>query len=229
MDLVTLDEPTSRHLLKVLRLEIGAPLQLFNGHGGEYAANLASIKKNTAVIEVKEFSNIARESPLQIHLGQAISRGERMDYAIQKSVELGVSRITPLITERCGVHLNQERAKNRVQHWQKIAISACEQSGRCVIPPVENPHEYTNFLAANTGIGFICSPFSTEQVFPPIPANTKSITLIIGPEGGFTPTEVHQAQQAGFNPLVLGPRILRTETAPIVAITLLQSRWGDIK
>lgn len=227
--LATLDESSSRHLLTVLRLKIGAPLEIFNGQGGAYASVLHACQKKLAVIQTGEWLSTERESPLKIHLGQAISRGERMDYTVQKSVELGVHQITPLFTERCGVQLRVDRAENRVQHWQKIAISASEQCGRCQVPPIENPRSLTEFFAQTTGLRFICSPCDDLKIFPEYSKLISQITLLIGPEGGFSPPEIGQAQQAGFIPLSLGPRILRTETAAVVALTLLQNRWGDLR
>lgn len=219
--LITLDEQSSRHLLTVLRLKTGEPLQLFNGEGGAYCAHLQESQKKRAVIAVGEFIAVECESPLRIHLGQAISRGERMDYTVQKSVELGVNRITPLLTARA------QRAGNRVSHWQKIAVSASEQCGRCRVPAVENPQSLTEFFAQAEGLRFICSLFNTPQILPEFAGPVTQITLLVGPEGGFSPEEIQQAQQAGFYPFSLGPRVLRTETAALVALTLLQSRWGD--
>lgn len=226
--LITLDEPSSRHLLTVLRLKIGESLQIFNGEGGMYSARLQDCQKKLAVVQIKEFIAADCESPLKIHLGQAISRGERMDYTVQKSVELGVHSITPLFTERCGVQLNAERADNRRQHWQKIAVSASEQCGRCQVPEIANPQSLTDFFNQTTGLRFICSLSDTPQILPPLSTTISELTLLIGAEGGFSPPELHQAQQAGFIFLSLGPRILRTETAAVVAITLLQNRWGDL-
>ncbi len=227
--LITLDESNSRHLLKVLRLRIGESLQLFNGLGGEYLAILTDTQKQHAIIKVKKYIVTENESPLKIHLGQAISRGERMDFAVQKSVELGVDCITPLITERCGVQLSTERISNRLQHWQKVAISASEQSGRCIVPQLLQPCEFASFLKQPTGrLCLICHPFIHSKVLPDLVGVSK-ITLIIGPEGGFSEQEVMQAERTGFQTLFLGPRILRTETAAIAAITLLQTIGGDLR
>lgn len=229
-NLITLDESASRHLLTVLRLKIGEPLQIFNGQGGAYSAKLQATQKNRAIIEVGEFIANELESPLKIHLGQAISRGERMDFTVQKSVELGVNKITPLFSERCGVQLKDDRVENRVQHWQKIAIGASEQCGRCQVPEIAHPQSLTDFFTqtANDKYRFICSLFATPQILPELPAPVSRIILLIGPEGGFSPYEIEQAQQAGFYSLSLGPRILRTETAAIAAMTLFQHLWGDL-
>lgn len=227
-ELITLNEAASHHLLTVLRKPIGADLQIFNGQGGFYKAYLHEIRKKCAVIFLKEWIDEERESPLQIHLGQGISRGERMDFAVQKSVELGVHAITPLITERCGVQLKAERSQNRVQHWQKIAISASEQCGRCRVPVISASQNFNEFLSHSADLKIICGFFETT---PPIPNLIKApctINLLIGPEGGFSPVEMEQALQNDFIPFSLGPRILRTETAALIAITLLQARWGDL-
>ena len=226
--IVTLDEQASRHLLTVLRLKIGEPLQIFNGEGGAYSAVLHAVAKKRAVVALGAWLDTERESPLSIHLGQAISRGERMDFSVQKSVELGVTEITPLFTERCGVQLTAERALNRVQHWRNIAVSASEQCGRCRVPSINRPQTLTDFCNLPFELGFICSPGDSAENLPDPPPIVNRITLLIGPEGGFSPQEIQQARQAGFHPQSLGPRTLRTETAAIVAISLLQSRWGDL-
>ncbi len=226
---ITLDESASRHLLTVLRLQIGEPLQIFNGEGGAYSAKLHAVSKKRAVVVLESWLDIERESPLSIHLGQAISRGERMDFTVQKSVELGVTEITPLFTERCGVQLTAERALNRVQHWRNVAISASEQCGRCRAPLVNKPQSLTDFLNQPSELAFICSPIDSTGNLPDLPSTVARITLLIGPEGGFSPQEMQQARKVGFHALSLGPRILRTETAAVVAMSLLQSRWGDLR
>lgn len=230
---IELDESISRHLLTVLRLNIGETLQIFNGEGGAYLAVLKSIQRKHAIVELGEWIADEVESPLSIHLGQAISRGERMDYSVQKSVELGVTEITPLFAERCGVQLNKERQGNRLHHWQKIAISAAEQSGRCRVPIVNPPQNLIDFLASTTRIGFICTPKAGSrdlrcETMATLPDKLSAVTVLIGPEGGFSPQEIQQAERAGFHTLSLGSRILRTETAAVVAISLLQHRWGDV-
>ncbi len=225
--LINIDEAASRHLLTVLRLSIGDSLQIFNGEGGAYAARLQACQKKSAQIQIGEFLAIDRESPLKIHLGQAISRGERMDYTIQKSVELGVDKITPVFSERCGVQLKGERIENRVQHWQKIAISASEQSGRCHVPKIENPVSFDKFITEAKGWRFICNPENASSLND-LSAKISEATLLIGPEGGFSAQEIQQACQSEFYSLSLGPRILRTETAAVVALTLLQNQWGDL-
>ncbi len=227
-NLISLDEATSRHLLTVLRLRTGESLQIFNGEGGYYSAKLDSLQKKQALVLVEDFHASQRESPIEIHLGQAISRGERMDLVMQKSVELGVAKITPLMTERCGAPMKGERSDNRIQRWQKIVISAVEQCGRCQVPPVYPAETLTQFLAKAEGLKLICSFTASQIELAKTTLSDGKVTLLIGPEGGFSPSEIQQAQQAGFHPLSLGPRILRTETAAIVALSVIQHHLGDL-
>jgi 16S rRNA (uracil1498-N3)-methyltransferase len=226
--IITLNEAASHHLLSVLRLKIGESLKIFNGEGGSFSAKLQACRKKTAVIEINQFDPAETESPLAIHLGQVISRGERMDFTIQKSVELGVHEITPLISERCGVRLSEERLENRLEHWKKIAISASEQSGRCRVPEIHPVKNFSEFLQQSADLRFICHPFSPYETKLEIDKSVHYVTLIIGPEGGFSEFEIKRAKEAGILSFWLGPRILRTETAAIVGLTKLQSIWGDL-
>ncbi|MCX7121911.1 MAG: 16S rRNA (uracil(1498)-N(3))-methyltransferase [Gammaproteobacteria bacterium] len=225
---VMLDVSASHHLLQVLRKKAGERFVIFNGKGGEFDAVLVSANKKTACVEIGEFHDRKTESELQIHLGQAISRSERMDYAIQKSVELGVFEITPLITEYCQVQLSQERFEKRVAHWQMIAVSAAEQSGRCVVPKINQPISFDQWLKINNDVKIICCP-RQEKNNSPINAEEKNMLLTIGSEGGFSDSEINTAFQENFISLPLGPRILRTETATVVALTVLQERYGDLR
>jgi len=165
------------------------------------------------------------ESPLRIHLGQGLSRGERMDWAIQKATELGVSEITPIVSERCEVRLKDERAEKRQAHWQQIAISACEQCGRSVVPVIHAPMALADWIKkTEADLKLVLHP-----VAEPLTSHDKPGTLafLIGPEGGLNDAEVDQAQDAGFHAARLGPRVLRTETAPVVALSVAQQLWGD--
>jgi 16S rRNA (uracil1498-N3)-methyltransferase len=224
---ITLNIQASKHILHVLRLKLGGPLILFNGAGGEYNAELYAIDKQKAIIQVQQFIDKKVESPLKIHLAQGISRGEKMDYTIQKAVELGIYKITPLFTERCNVKLSGERLQKRLQHWQAIAISACEQSGRTYIPNVEYAKDLATWLTQDhQGLCLTLYHKATQSI-----ANLKtssSITLLIGPEGGLSDYEINLASQHNFTPIRFGPRILRTETAALTAISILQSKWGDL-
>ena len=225
---VMLDANASHHLLQVLRKKPGERFIIFNGRGGEFDAVLVSANKKTACVEIGEFYDRKTESALKIHLGQAISRSERMDYAIQKSVELGVFEITPLMTEYCQVQLSQERFEKRVGHWQMIAVSAAEQSGRCVVPTVHQPIKFSEWIKKENPVKIICCPRQAKNNST-IPATEKNMLLTIGAEGGLSDQEIQAALQENFMTLSLGPRILRTETATVVALTLLQQQFGDIK
>jgi 16S rRNA (uracil1498-N3)-methyltransferase len=238
---IRLDKSTANYLLRVLRLKPGADVILFNGQGGHYESVIDNIKGNVVDIAIGQHIPHEVESPLDITLAQGISRGERMDYTIQKCVELGVSNIVPLITERCGVKLDSERAAKRFHHWQGIIASACEQCGRNRIPaiyPVSTLQEWLSQADYNQ------ESANSDQTHPYLKLvldshnnNTLSqyakpdgpIILLIGPEGGLTNDELLEVNQAGFCGIKLGPRILRTETAGIAAICALQSIWGDLK
>jgi len=228
---VMLDMNASHHLLQVLRKKTGERFIIFNGKGGEFDAVLVSSNKKTACVEIGAFHERKTESELKIHLGQALSRTERMDYAIQKSVELGVFEITPLITEYCQVQLSKERFEKRVAHWRGIAISAAEQSGRCVVPTVNQPISFEQWVKINNDMKIICCPrHKTEQKCASEGANNLQNSLLtIGAEGGFSDREINLALQENFILMPLGPRILRTETATVVALTILQERYGDFK
>ncbi len=225
---VMLDQNASHHLLQVLRKKVGERFVIFNGNGGEFDAVLTSENKKTACVEIGEWFERKTESPLSIHLGQAISRGERMDYAIQKSVELGVSDITPLFTEFCQVQLSENRIEKRVAHWQSIAINAAEQSGRCVVPRVHSPILFSEWILQNQEVKIICCPRQEKNSLLDSVVH-KNISVTIGAEGGFSDVEIQNAVAHHFLIMSLGPRILRTETATVVALTLLQEKWGDIK
>lgn len=216
------------HLVRVLRLVVGSILCIFNGESGEYAATIVSIKKNQVVVRIGEYTFIGVESPLRVYLGQGISRGEKMDYTIQKAVELGVSRITPLLTERCGVKLSTERWEKRLQHWRAIIIAACEQSGRNAIPAIDEPKSLFDWVVElQADLKLVLDP-KGEKKLSEISSKPVTVSLLIGPEGGLTELEINLALQHGFANLCLGPRILRTETAAVAAIAILQSYFGDM-
>ncbi|GGB97648.1 ribosomal RNA small subunit methyltransferase E [Marinobacterium zhoushanense] len=224
---IELDDNAFNHCIKVLRLGEGAQLVLFNGDGHEYPAELREVSKKRAMASIGESCEPGRESPLRLIVGQSISRGERMDYAIQKATELGVGRICPLFTERCEVRLNQERQEKRQRHWQQIAISACEQSQRCKVTEIEEPQPLSDWLASvDAELKLVLHHHTAEPLgMLPKPA---SVALLIGPEGGLTEEEVAQALNAGFRPVAFGPRVMRTETAPVAAAAVLQYLWGDL-
>lgn len=218
---IQLDPSASQHVLNVLRLRIDEKLIVFNGTGGEYHATLVGIVKNLARICIDKFDAVDREPTLAIHLGQCLSRGERMDYAIQKSVEVGVTEITPLLATRCNVKIQEERLDKRLTHWRHIVISACEQSGRTCIPTLNPPMALRDWVMQCQGVNVVAD-FNHEEIT--LDALTKHINLLIGPEGGLTTDEIEFAKAHHFKSLCLGPLTLRTETAPIVAITQLQIR-----
>lgn len=236
---VKLSDDAFGHMVRVLRLTEGDIVTLFNGelHNNnevfEYTAKLVDVHKKHASVEITDQKTVHNESPLNIHLGQGISRGDRMDFTLQKSVELGVSKITPLFTERCGVKLSSERLAKKRDQWQKIVISACEQSGRCIVPLVGEPMFLQDWIKEETAaIKLNLHPKAEHSIMTlPMdkPASELSIRLLIGPEGGLTNEEINQASQAEFQDILLGPRVLRTETAALTAITALQCRFGDLK
>ncbi|MCB1649468.1 MAG: 16S rRNA (uracil(1498)-N(3))-methyltransferase [Pseudomonadales bacterium] len=222
-----LNDDTAHYLGKVLRVRPGDTLSLFNAEHGEFLASIVSVDKKHVTVQLGERIPCAADPSLPIHLGLGLSRGERMDYAIQKATEAGVSGITPLLTQRCEVKLRNERMETRLQHWQRIAISASEQCGRCAVPVIHAPETLESWLQrTHEGLRFVLDHRATRALSGHEDA-PASITLLIGPEGGLSEDEVEQANTAGFHSLRLGPRVLRTETAPVIAIALLQQRWGD--
>lgn len=226
---VVLTPTASHHVLTVMRAKINDPLTLFNGEGGEYQGYITNIAKKKVSVQITSFEPRNTESTLELYLAQGISRGEKMDFTIQKAVELGIKKIIPLFTERSSVKLDQERAAKRLAHWQSIAIGAAEQSGRNCIPEIVRPLPLAEALPTMTADWrFILNPEAKQAVATQPIEKNKRILLLIGPEGGFSPHEVQTAAQCNFLPLSLGPRILRTETAAVVAIALFQSYFGDL-
>lgn len=225
---ITLNDNAYNHVVRVLRMKIGDSFTLFNGNNHTFAAELIQIDKKQAQVAVGETRFENRESPLAIHLGQVISMGSKMDLTIQKSVELGVQSITPLFAARCGVKLDGERLKKRVEQWQNIVISACEQCGRNQIPVVNAAVKVGEWCANLTnGLKLNLHP-RAQQSINTLVLPTNQIHLLIGPEGGLSPDEISMATQHGFIDLLLGPRILRTETAALCAIAALQTKFGDL-
>jgi 16S rRNA (uracil1498-N3)-methyltransferase len=224
-----LELPTAahRHAVQVLRLKEGSPIRLFNGQGQEYEAVLEHVTKRNSSAILGEKCTVNIESPLEITLLQGVSRGERMDFALQKAVELGVSRIIPIISERCNVQLSKGRADKRKIHWQGVMISACEQSGRNIVPELCNVMQLEEALALNhVGSCLVLDPLA-ETGFTTL-ERQDNIVLLIGPEGGLSEQEIQQAITAGFKAVKFGPRILRTETATVAALAVIQTMWGDL-
>ena len=220
----------ARYLGRVLRARAGDSVTVFNGDDGEWSATIDRITKSRVFLEVGDARPVETESALKLHLVQGVSRGDRMDVVVQKATELGVKRITPVLTEYGVVKLDDDRAEKRREHWQRIGESACEQSGRTRPPLIERPLSLNDWF----GLGDVAD--STQLILKPgapgalskLDAVDQKICLLVGPEGGFSDREYEDAEIAGFSAVSLGPRILRTETAPIVALALLQARFGDL-
>ena len=233
-----LNDDAFGHTVRVLRLKEGDIITVFNGliidgNYGEFDGELVNVSKKKADILINYYRKKNIESPLNIHLAQGISRGDRMDFTLQKSVELGVNTITPIFTERCGVKLNNDRLIKKHEQWQKIVISACEQSGRCTVPIVNTPISLQDWLIQpTTALKINLHPKAKHSImnFPVIENNQQPIKvrLLIGPEGGLSDEEINQANNADCIDVLLGPRVLRTETAALTAITALQCRFGDL-
>lgn len=225
---MSLSEDGANHVGRVLRMQPGQELVLFNGQGGQYAASITAVDKKTVTVQLGEFQAQEVESPLHFHLGQVISRGDKMEFTIQKSVELGVNVITPLFSSRCGVKLSGDRLEKKLHQWQKIAIAACEQCGRNRIPEIRPATSLEHWLAEQTAeLKLNLHPraqFSVNTLPPP----NGGVRLLVGPEGGLSEQEITLAREQGFIDMLLGPRVLRTETAAMTAITALQCRFGDL-
>lgn len=237
--IIELDAQATTHLTKVLRLRVGDALVVFNGRGdgdgngegGEYEATVSTIGRRIASITLGKVLDRNVESPLELVLVQGVSRGERMDYTIQKAVELGVTHIVPVNTERTVVNLKGERQIRRQQHWQAVVNGACEQSGRNVVPEVKPIVPFQAWLdesGSGEGSGLkLVLHHRAETSLADLPRPEGPVTILIGPEGGLAPSEIAAAQSAGYLPLRLGPRVLRTETAAVAALSVLQWLWGD--
>ena len=229
-DRVTLDAGAAKHLLTVLRLKVGAEVTLFDGSGFEFAGTLDQADKKQAWVKIARMHGPVVESPLHVTLAQGVSRGERMDYTVQKAVELGVAAIQPVLTERSVVKLDKDSGEKKRLHWRSVAVSACEQSGRVKVPDVKAPVALPQFLGNKLAgdLKLLLDPEGgvTAGMLPQ-PADGR-VLLLVGPEGGLSADEIALAGRVGFQGLKLGPRILRTETAALVALSLLQASWGDL-
>ena len=225
--LIELDTDSSHYISKVLRLREGGQLSVFNPDDGEYAAQVSTISRQSVQLQLGTAIACQSDPRLRILLGLGMSRGERMDYAIQKATELGVSGITPLFTDRCEVKLGEDRADKRLAHWSGVARSASEQSGRCTIPIIERPIKIADWLSQSHCDASFVLDHRGHNGFPALSLAPQSVTLLIGPEGGLSDLEIDLATRSGFQQVRIGPRVLRTETAPVVALSLVQSLWGD--
>jgi 16S rRNA (uracil1498-N3)-methyltransferase len=223
--------PQAHHAVRVLRLKAGDTVVLFNGDGAEYAAVIVDAGRDRLALDVTARAAVDRESLLAVTLAQAVSGGERMDYTVQKAVELGAAVIQPLIAERSVVRLQGERAAKRAEHWQAVVVASCEQCGRNRLPRVLPLLPIDAYLAGQAArrdgeLRLMLSPRSTRGLHD-LERPAGAIVLLAGPEGGFSPPEEHAAERAGFVPARLGPRVLRTETAAIAALAAMQALWGD--
>jgi len=228
---IALDGDQARYLGKVLRLKIDDEIHVFNGDDGEFLATIKRLGRSTATIAVTTAVATGTESMLRTHLVQGIPRGERMDFVVQKATELGVKRITPVLTEYGVVRLDATRAAKRREHWQGVAASACEQSGR-IRPPLVDPvislNAWFGARPRAADLDLILCPGAADALAGIAAPQTK-VCLLIGPEGGFSQSEYEDAEAAGFRAVSLGPRVLRTETAAIAALAIAQSSWGDLR
>ena len=222
---IELPPEAAHHCIQVLRYKTGDALTLFNGDGFDYSATISEINKKHCSVEISEKNDPNNESPLKIHLLQGIARGDKMDFIIQKAVELGVTEFTPVFTQRSNIKLDEKRLEKKSLHWNKTIISACEQSGRAVIPKL-NATILLNQIKESDCPSIYLEPEATKCFSSLQPAD--QIYLVIGPEGGFSDDDLIHLNRIGFNGIRIGPRILRTETAGLSAISILQSHFGDL-
>jgi 16S rRNA (uracil1498-N3)-methyltransferase len=225
---IELTGPTSHYLTRVLRLSKGAPIILFNGDGRDYSGEICEIQRQSVLVRLVDSQVAATESALNITLVQAISRGERMDYSLQKATELGVVCIQPILSSRVGVRLKEDRMAKRLVHWQGVVVSACEQSGRAVIPEVKKPLSMAQWLdVVDESPRLVLDP-TADNTLSSISMTGNAVSLLVGPEGGLTAAEIEEVSLRGVKTVSLGPRILRTETAGPAAIAVLQAIAGDL-
>ena len=226
---VVVEGSAANHITRVLRLRSGDALTVFDGSGGEFGARIEEFRKDAVVVAVEEHRPLDRESPLTLTLAQGISRGERMDWIIQKATELGTSKIVPLFTKRSMVRLDERQAERKIQHWRAIAVAACEQCGRNKVPELVTPIDFFDVLPADSSgaTRLLLSPTGDLRI-EDLQDTAKAITVLIGPEGGLEDVEQEAALAAGFKAVRLGPRVLRTETAAIAALTIIQHHFGDL-
>lgn len=226
---IRLEAGPARHLVRVLRRSRGDPVVVFNGDGSEYPATIVEARgADTCIVELGEGTRPAVESPLAIVLVQAVGRGDRMDWCIQKACELGVSAIVPVMTTRTEVRLSGQRAEKRRTHWQGVAIAACEQSGRCRVPEIAPPQPLTT-LEPDGSASIMLDPEADAGLADISPPDPPAFRIAVGPEGGFTDAERDFLRQQGFSGVQLGPRILRTETAGPALLAALQTVFGDFR
>ena len=223
---IALNESAAHHALRVLRLAIGDALTLFDGAGGEYAATLIRADKRGAAVRIEGFAEVGRESPLNVTLALGIAANDAMDHALRKATELGVTSLQPLLTERSAPLPTAERGDKRLAHWRQVAIAACEQCGRNRVPEVFSPQTLPDWLDAWNGSGIVFVP-NADRTFATLTQPPAPLALAIGPAGGFDAREIANMRAKGFSAVRLGPRVLRTETAAMAGLAVLQSLWGD--
>jgi 16S rRNA (uracil1498-N3)-methyltransferase len=223
---VELNDDNAHYVRTVLRLKKAQRLTLFNSSGGEFLGELCEVSRKKVRVNIIEYSDRSVESSLHITLGLGISRGDRMDWAVQKSVELGVNNMTPLLTERCVVKFKDNKKSQRLQHWKNIVQHATEQSSRTILPTLTEIEEIDHWLNNQVGLKIFLDPYAEQSLITLKPIDDR-VTLLTGPEGGFSDTERELAIAAGFIPVHLGQRILRTETASLAALSAIQTLWGD--
>ncbi|WED22211.1 16S rRNA (uracil(1498)-N(3))-methyltransferase [Vibrio sp. JC009] len=228
LGLLALSDDAAGHIGRVLRMKTGQEVLLFDGSNAEFPAVISEVGKKSVQVEIKERVERSSESPLDIHLGQVVSRGEKMEFTIQKSVELGVNTITPLISERCGVKLDPKRFEKKLAQWQKIAVSACEQCGRNRVPVVRPLMKLEDWCAEQDDALKLNLHPRAKYSINTLPEPISKVRLLIGPEGGLSADEIAMTEEYKFEETLLGPRVLRTETAALTAITALQVRFGDL-
>jgi 16S rRNA (uracil1498-N3)-methyltransferase len=224
--ILRLEDASAHHLRQVLRLGKGSSLVVFNGDGREAGARIRAFSSRDPEVEVLDLWEPQPAPPLHLTLAQSISKGDRMDYTLQKAVELGVSELVPLFTQCCVVRLQGERLQRRMTHWERVVIGACEQSGRSHLATIRPAVDLETWLSENPAPGILLHPdaaLTMRDLQPP----RERLSLLVGPEGGLSATETEQAIVAGLTPVRLGPRVLRTETAPLAALAAIQTLWGD--
>jgi len=223
-----LDDEAANHIGRVLRMKEGQQVIMFDGSGAEFPATISDSGKKQVIVDVTERIEKSSESPLDLHLGQVISRGDKMEFTIQKSVELGVNTITPLLSERCGIKLDEKRFEKKLHQWQKIAISACEQCGRNIVPEIRPVMHLEEWCAEPSEALKLNLHPRAQYSINTLPEPVTKVRLLIGPEGGLSEQEIDMTTKYNFEETLLGPRVLRTETAALTAITALQVRFGDL-
>ena len=221
-----LDDRASHHLARVLRVKTGDRLSVFNGDGNNYQGPVVSATKHQVSVLIDSIEQADTESSLNTCLALAVSKGDRFEWAIKKATELGVTSIAPILSQRVDVRLSPKRWQKKQEHWQQMVISACEQTGRAIVPEVQEPTTLPQWLShVEADCKLVLDPEATPNALHDQPTR---IALLIGPEGGLAPSELTLASENGFSAMRLGPRVLRTETAPLVALSVLGARWGDI-